>query len=84
MKLPTQIIFNEIGGLGEGGGKVLSGPVWRGGGGKVLSGPVWSGLVLCVRNCYFAIIVYQLRMTKKKLIIMYFKGNLFKLVYLTC
>ena len=39
-------------------------------GGRVLSGPVLSGLVLCVRNGYFAIIVYQLGMTKKKHIIM--------------
>ena len=65
MKLPTQNICNESVGQGEGGRivrggglRVLSGPVLRGGGGggKVLSGPVSSGLVLCVRRCYFAII----------------------------
>lgn len=52
-----------VGGRGEGlceGG--VEGIEWSGikggggGGGKVLSGPVSSGLVLCVRRCYFAII----------------------------
>jgi hypothetical protein len=65
MKLPTQNICNESVGRGEGGRIVRGGGVegieWSGikgggGGGKVLSGPVSSGLVLCVRRCYFAII----------------------------